>query len=122
MISRSRLKRLLVEEFQLALREERAPVEDVDAATKMSVMHVDRSLGYAIADYLKTYLSSKRFRDAVLKRMVDREDIYAPWGRSGLTQDIIKRTSDVVAAETREATEHAVEEIIRALMIEWKTW
>lgn len=118
-MEKRRLKQLIAEEMMLALTEAQA---DVINHTKANNVHIDLSLGSCIAEYLKKRMKERRFREAIVSRMIDREDVYAPATRSGLTKDLVTRTANIVSAEIRADIEEMVEDIIKQLMISWKLW
>jgi hypothetical protein len=112
-----RLKQLIAEEISIALSESIG-----DTIDHSKTGHIDRSLGNCIAEYLKKRMKERRFREAIIARMIDRKDIYTPATRSGLTKDLVTRTANVVVAEIRTDVEEMIEDIIRQVMINWKLW
>lgn len=119
-----KLKQIIAEELNIArLSETRGPVEEPAAPhERVKNVHIDRSLGYFIADYLKKRMKERRFREAIVNRMADRDDLYTPGNRSGLTKDIVTRTMNVVIEEIKTDLEEMIEDIIKQLMIKWRLW
>jgi len=117
LMQKQRLKQLIAEEITIALAE-----NDTSAIDHSKTGHTDRSLGNCVAEYLKKRMKERRFREAIVSRIIDRKDVYIPATRSGVTKDLITRTANVVTLELKNDIEEMLEDIIRQLMIQWKLW
>lgn len=84
--------------------------------------HVDESVGAAIGEALVKRLSSRRTIASIVDRLAERDDLYTPADRSGLTQDTVRRTSDVVMQSLRPVIDALVEQAIRDVMVKRKRW
>lgn len=84
--------------------------------------HVDESIGAAVGEALAKRLSNRRTVTSIVERLAERDDLYTPADRSGLTQDTVRRTSDVVMGALRPVIEQLVEQAIRDVMVRWGRW
>lgn len=84
--------------------------------------HVDASIGSAIGSALVKRLSNRRTISSIVDAMAERDDLYTPADRSGLTQDTVRRTSDIVMQALRPVVDALVEQAIRDLMQRWRRW
>lgn len=84
--------------------------------------HVDESIGAAVGEALAKRLSNRRTIASIVDRLADRDDLYTPANRTGLTQDTVRRTSDVVLQALRPVIDQLVEQAIRDVMVRWGRW
>jgi hypothetical protein len=84
--------------------------------------HVDESIGAAVGEALAKRLTNRRTISSIVDKLADRDDLYTPADRSGLTQDTVRRTADVVMNALRPVVEQLVEQAIRDVMIRWQRW
>ena len=121
-----RFKQILSEEIRMRGLLEgspRPPAEEPAAELGgLKTAHVDRSLGYFIADYLKKRFRDRRFRESIISKMEERDDLYAPSGRTGLTDSIVQRTTSVVIEQINAELREMIEDVIRQLMMRWRVW
>lgn len=84
--------------------------------------HVDASIGSAVGEALAKRLANRRAVASIVDRLAERDDLYVPADRSGLTQDTVRRTSDVVMQALRPVVDALVEQAIRDVMVRWNRW
>lgn len=98
------------------------PVGLIRRLVREAAHHVDESIGAAVGEALAKRLSNRRTISSIVDRLADRDDLYTPADRSGLTQDTVRRTADVVMNALRPVVEQLVEQAIRDVMIRWQRW